>query len=54
MDVLGAIIITMTPAKTREQVPLDTEAQLYIESHSWCDMSSMKREAEHIPACSLG
>lgn len=37
MDVHGTIIIPTTPAKRREQVPLDTEAQLYIGTHSCCD-----------------
>lgn len=37
MDVHGTIIIPTTPAKTREQVPLDTKAQLYIGTHGCCD-----------------
>lgn len=36
-DVFGTIIIPTTPAKRREQVPVDTEAQLYTETHNCCD-----------------
>lgn len=48
-DVFGTIIIPTTPAKRREQVPVDTEAQLYTETHNCCDSTYKPGEAQARP-----